>query len=497
MPAPRAPVAALCAAGLALIGQLASLAAAAPPPPGNGTQRCGASGHQTASITIDTRTQYQEIDGFGVSEAFQRAEDVLGKDGLSAANRDYVLDLLFSLDKGAGFTILRNGIGSSNSSAGNLMNSIEPASPGAPGDPPHYVWDGYDSGQFPLAQQAYARGLQKLYGDAWSAPGYMKTNGDENGGGYLCGVANTSCATGSWMQAYADYLVQWARFYHESGVAVTNLGFLNEPQLAASYAGMLSDGAQAADFIRVLARTIDASGLDLAINCCDGIGWEQQEQMMAGLAAGPDPAEAYLSVVTGHGYSSPPDFPLTTSRKTWVTEWCDLSGQFTPWTFYADAGPGEGMTWARHVQVALVDAGVSGFLYWIGAENSTTNSALINLLGNDVVPSKRFWAMAQFSRFVRPGARRVEAASSAPSLLFASAFANTDGALAVQVISNATAAYHVSLSVGEPSPPGATAQPYITNNAHNLTALAPLPVEADGSFRAVIPARSMMSFVIG
>jgi O-glycosyl hydrolase len=77
------------------------------------------------------------------------------------------------------------------------------------------------------------------------------------------------------MQAYADYLVQWARFYKQSGVKVTNIGFLNEPEFAASYAGMLSDGIQAAGFIRILAKTIKASGMNLEINCCDGIGWEE------------------------------------------------------------------------------------------------------------------------------------------------------------------------------------------------------------------------------
>lgn len=85
---------------------------------------------------------------------------------------------------------------------------------------------------------------------------------------------------------------------------------------------------------------------------------------MAGLQAGQDPAEACLSVVTGHGYSSPPNFPLTTCKKTWLSEWADLSGQYTPCTFYSAAnGPGEGITWARHIQIAIVDANVSGFLY--------------------------------------------------------------------------------------------------------------------------------------
>lgn len=129
----------------------------------------------TATIKVDVSTKYQELDGFGCSEAFQRAEDILGKEGLSKSNQNYVLDLLFSEDKGAGFTILRNDIGSSNSSKSNFVKSIEPKSPGSPKAKPHYVWNGYDSGQFPLSQDAYKRGLQTLYADAWSAPGMDMT----------------------------------------------------------------------------------------------------------------------------------------------------------------------------------------------------------------------------------------------------------------------------------------------------------------------------------
>lgn len=421
------------------------------------------------SVIVNKDIQYQEVDGFGVSEAFQRAFDIYGKEGLSPENTKYVLDLMFSEEHGAGFTILRNGIGSSNSSDSNFMNSIEPTSPGSPTARPHYIWDRNNSGQFPLAQQAYARGLQTLYGDAWSAPGYMKTNNDENNGGYLCGVTNTSCATGDWKQPYANYLVEWARFYKESGVEVTNIGFLNEPQEDVTYASMLSDGTQAADFIRVLAKTIKRSGLDLKINCCDGVGWEQQESMLPGLYAGPDPAINYLSVITGHGYSSAPNFTLSTHLKTWLTEWADLSGDYTPYTFYDNGGPGEGYTWARNIQTAFVSANVSAFLYWEGAENSTSNSCLINMIGDTVIPTKRFWAFAQFSKFARPGARRIEASSS-DSLLTVSSFVNRDGIVATQVVSMATTDYTIELQI-KGCDDTSWATPYLTNNAHNLTRL--------------------------
>ena len=261
----------------------------------------------------------------------------------------------------------------------------------------------------------------------------MKTKYDENDGGYLCGVTNETCASGNWMQAYANYLGQYARFYKESGVEFTHLDFLKEPEFAATYASMPSNGTQAANFIRVLAKTVKKSSLNLKIHCCDSIGWDDQEAMMAGLKAGSDPAINYLDVVAGHGYDSSPTYPLSTNKKTWLTEWADLTGDFTPYTFYENGGPGEGLTWASHIQVALRDAGTSGFLYWIGAENLTTKSALINLINNEVIPSKRFWAFAQFSKFVRPGARRIEAVSSQANITVSS-FKNNNGRIITQLL---------------------------------------------------------------
>lgn len=464
----------------------------------------------TASISVNAASRYQEVDGFGCSEAFQRAEDVLGKYGLSPENQDYLLDLMFSEERGAGFTILRNGIGSSSSSASNFMNSIEPDSPGSPTAPPHYVWDHYNSGQFPLSQKARARGLPFIYADAWSAPGFMKTNDNNDFGGYLCGVTNETCESGDWKQAYADYLVQYWKFYIESGVKVTHIGFLNEPQLNTSYASMQSDGTQAADFIRVLGRTVEREGIDVKLTCCDGVGWKEQEAMMAGLQAkGEDgrSAEDYLSVITGHGYSSAPDFPLSTELKTWETEWADLSGEaWDPYTFYQDGSAGEGMTWANRIQTAFVDAHVSAFLYWIGAENSTTNSALINLLGNEVVPSKRFWAFASFSKFVRPGAIRIDATSS-NSELTVSAFENTNGVVSMQVISSAATDTEIEVSFAEAhghphwinrwgGGPATTVVPYLTDNENDLAPQKAISVGRDGKFKAIVPAKSLVNFVV-
>ena len=452
------------------------------------------------SISVNADQQFQEVDGWGCSQAFQRAEDLLGKYGLSPKNITYLLDLMYDVEKGAGFTILRNGLGSSNNSAVNFMNSITPSppSPLSPSTPLNYTWDAYATGQLPLSLAARQRGLPYIYGDAWSAPGYMKTNNDTNNGGYLCGVSNATCATGDWKQAYADYLVQYYRYYEASGVKLTHLGFLNEPSFAPAYASMQSNGTQAAEFIRVLGETVKREGIDVKLTCCDDYGWQQQEALMAGLQAKDSSGksgEDYLSVITAHGYASPPNFTLSTSKKVWQTEWADLNGQprWTPHVFWNVSGQGEGLTWASRIQTAFTHGNVSAFLYWIGAENATSNSALITTLGDSVYPSKRFWTFAQFSKFVRPGARRIWAQSTEP-LVNVTAFKNTNGVIAVQALSNATTDYTVDVHLGSCGA-NSWAIPYVTNNDNDLTKWKPIWINGDGYFQGYVPARSLVSWV--
>jgi hypothetical protein len=144
---------------------------------------------QSQRITVDLTKNYQTIDGFGFSGAFRRANLLVN---LQGSKQREVLDLLFNTTTGAGFSILRNGIGSTPNSNNDYMNTILPKCPSKPADVtinyPGYVWDGKDSGQLFLSQRAQEYGVKTFYANAWSAPGCMKTNGQDTNGGTLCGV---------------------------------------------------------------------------------------------------------------------------------------------------------------------------------------------------------------------------------------------------------------------------------------------------------------------
>ena len=152
---------------------------------------------------------HQKIEGFGYSTAFQRPVWI---QNLPEKARDEVVNLLLDPTVGAAPSILRLGIGGSPTATGDKMLSIQPTDPGGPDAEPKYVWDGSDSGQVWFAKEAQKRGVTNFYANAWTAPGYMKTNGIYNNGGTLCGLQGTSCASGDWRTAYAKYLVQYAKF---------------------------------------------------------------------------------------------------------------------------------------------------------------------------------------------------------------------------------------------------------------------------------------------
>lgn len=433
--------------------------------------------HAATTVTVDGAKRHQTIDGFGFSEAFGRGEIMHGSQGLSAPKQREILDLLLSRSTGAGMSILRLGIGST------AANSIQPTDPGGPNATPRYVWDRDDESQVWLAQQAKAYGVNRFYANAWSAPGYMKTNGDEANGGTLCGLAGTSCASGDWRRAYANYLVQYTKFYAQEGIRITDIGFTNEPDYTADYSSMRFTPAQAAEFVKVLGPV--AAGLKVA--CCDSFGWDHQGEYTKAIEADAT-ARRIVATHTGHTYASPITGPLPTSRRTWMSEW---SPNGTTWNENWDDGSGyDGMTIAKAVHTALTTGKVNGYVYWYGASVGTTRG-LIQMDGDNYRVSKRLWAVVNYSRFIRPNATRIDATSSGDLQL--SAFRNTDGTLAVVALNTGTSANSVSYALKNVA--ARTATPYLTNTTGNTTAQSPVRVTG-GTFTATVPARSLITYRI-
>ncbi|WP_225993096.1 glycoside hydrolase family 30 protein [Actinomadura rudentiformis] len=445
----------------------------------------------TTTGRVDFSARAQTIDGFGFSQAFQRAAVMRGARGLPPAKQREVLDLLLSRQKGAGLSILRLGIGSSADDVYDHMRSIQPVDPGGPDAPPKYVWDGDDGGQVWLAKEAKAYGVKRFYADAWSAPGYMKDNGTDSNGGTLCGLAGTNCASGDWRRAYANYLVQYAKFYRKEGIAITDLGFTNEPDLTVSYASMRFTPAQAVEFTKVLGPVVRRSGLPMRLACCDVAGWKEQRPYTEAIEADPQ-ARRWIATYTGHPYVSPVTEPQPVAdqrrRHVWMSEW---SPNGTTWNENWDDGSGyDGFTVAEDVHRTLTTGNANAYVYWFGASLGTTRG-LIQLDGENYRVSKRLWAVAAYSRFIRPGAARVAASVADPALKI-SAFRNRDGSRVVQILNSGTTATRADLSIGR----AGRAAAYLTDTAHSLERTGAVTTGPGGRLTARLAPRSLTTIVL-
>ncbi|KAI1437891.1 glycoside hydrolase family 5 protein [Xylaria sp. CBS 124048] len=436
---------------------------------------------QTA-ITVDVGTTYQRIDGFGFSQAFGRATEF--QDAPSATQKS-ALDFLFDTTTGAGFSIIRNRIGS-----GGTGDSIEPNDPGSPSATPDYIWDGNDSGQVWFSQQAMSYGVKTIYADAWSAPGFMKTSGDEATPGYLCGSTGHSCTSGDWQQAYANLLVKYVQLYSSIGIPITHLGFLNEPDYVVSYSQMqISPNAQEAiSFIPILRKSVDAANLDVSLTCCDAVGWDMQSTYTTALVEAN--STAYLDIITSHSYASDAVSPLSqTSLPKWNTE----GGPSTPFTttWYSSNTDNEGFFWANKVAVAMVDAELSAYLFWEGFEIQQTQSAshLVDATdGTHPVASGILWAFAMWSRHIRPGAHRV-ATSGSLSDTITGAFENTDGSVVVVFTNSGTSSQSANVSFSGFTP--STASAWVTDEG-NTFADTPASLSS-GAVTVSVPAHGVVT----
>ena len=130
---------------------------------------------------------------------------------------------------------------------------------------------------------------------------------------------------------------------------------------------------------------------------------------------------------------------------------------------------------------------------------------MILLRKDEVRVSKRLWAFAQYSRFVKPGAIRIDASiahadesANTTQPFLATAFRNEDGGFAVQVINNGT--MNDCVEIQGLNSTGRLLRRYLTNDEYDLTKMN-INVETGGSdcsgdIVGTIPAKSMMSFVL-
>jgi len=152
------------------------------------------------------------------------------------------------------------------------------------------------------------------------------------------------------------------------------------------------------------------------------------------------------------------------------------------------------MTWAQQIHTALTTSNCSAYLYWVATQDlkqgGATNEKMVLVDSGTYTVSKRLWAFAQYSRYIRPGAIRVGATGSG---LSCSAFVNLDGSLVVPCLNTGSSANAATISVKGFTATAVTA--WVTSNTQEMVS-TPATLGSDGSVSGSVGGRSLVTFVL-
>ena len=147
---------------------------------------------------------------------------------------------------------------------------------------------------------------------------------------------------------------------------------------------------------------------------------------------------------------------------------------------------------ARQIHADLVDGNVSGWHFWqfVGTP-PYAHCALIY----EGALTKRAWALANWSRFVRPGFARVAATAHPQEGVLTSAFADPKSGRVVIVFVNATNDEVTSSVVVSHAAMAEHWKAWATSAELSLQPIAALRPVSNGQLRATLPARSVVTLV--
>ncbi|MEV7095981.1 ricin-type beta-trefoil lectin domain protein [Amycolatopsis sp. NPDC051045] len=232
-----------------------------------------AAGTGTGGVTVNVNenTTYQQFEGAGASFTDSAAWLLNSSNLLSASTRNQVMQKLFDPNAGIGISFLRNPIGASDIARYSYTFDDVPAGQTDPNLAKFSI--AHDQTDvLPLTKQALQLNPQiKVMASPWSAPPWMKDNDS-----YLLGWVESQ-----FYPAYAQYFVKYVQAYQAAGVPINYLSVQNEPTCCASYPSTNWNGAGLAYFTKNnLLPALRNAGLSTKVLALDW-NWDQYQSFAA------------------------------------------------------------------------------------------------------------------------------------------------------------------------------------------------------------------------
>jgi O-glycosyl hydrolase len=399
------------------------------------------------TIKVDDIVKYQKVQGFGAALTDSSAW-LISK--LPASSRDALLKRLFDPSTGIGLSMVRLPMGASDFTAtGNYSYDDMPAGQTDPKlsrfsvqhDKPYII---------PQLRQALALNPSlKVTATPWSPPGWMKTSGSMIGG----------TLKDEYSAAFADYFVKFIQAYGKAGVPISYVTPQNEPLNAPTWPGTALTPSQEIKLVQQMGQAFAANHLSTKILAWDH-NWDVPSYPESIFN---HPATSDYAVGTGwHIYSGSPIYQTLTHN--------DYPGKES---YLTEATGGD---WQAGNQVAFHDAldtwvingtrnWANGVMLWNialdpdkGPLNSDTNGigicrglVTIDPAKGSVTYNADYHALAQVSRFVKPGAHRIYSNTFGAGSIENVAFQNPDGSKVLVAYNDSNAATTFSVADGTQS----------------------------------------------
>ena len=427
------------------------------------------------NCTVDWNAMGQRIDGFGASSAWQPTWNQSEANLFFSTNNGllYTNSLgAISTNNGIGLSLLRNHIAYAGStSASAVPTTVETT----------------------IMQKAQALGA-RVWSTPWTPPaGFKSTNdyydsskatdGGIDGGSYLGSGNNITNV--NYASQLANYVASMKNTY---GVNLYAVSIQNEPDAdVTSYEACQWSALQIHDFVTNLYSALNAKGVgSTKIILPEDENWRTNLLVaaLADPAVGPD-----VGIVACHNYDgSPPEdipAPLPTytspNAATWETEVSLLSG--------SDDSITNAIYWAGRVHYFMTVAQANAWHYWwLMAGDSTGNESLTDA---NASPTKRMFALGQFSRFVRPNFYRIGATNYGGALVSAYKDSASPGFAIVAINPEPTNILESFTLANFPS--ASIATPWITSSNLSLAPQSPIVI-TNLSFSYSLPAMSVVTF---
>jgi O-glycosyl hydrolase len=447
----------------------------------------------------------QTIEGFGINDMYASA-------ALPAS--------LFDATNGIGLTILR--LGMDTAGMGNLQSSSMTAD----------------------IKTVNAAG-GKVIGSVWSPPASCKSNTMTNNGGHLnagtcyttwattitnfastnklyaMGVANepefASCGTaepcnGNYPTAVytATEMVNFVKvvgpMLQAKGVKVIapepsewNHLWSNQSACGSEPSGLKSsdplgcgcfvwNGTTPTGAGATTATCMTAAMANCSSTCTSGGGYDYGHALHADATAW-----AAFDIVGTHEYDDQTAIawggttPFTKDKEVWMTEMAGVK-------WWYEQGPStdinDGVVVAQWIHSALVVGEVSAWLWWAYVPPNPDNEGLVLMDGT--TDTKRHYTLGNFSKFIRPGSKRLNVSGSPPANVLVSAYSGSNGTIIV-AINSGMSMVSVPIGISGGTAP-ASCTPYLTSSSMNLTAQTAVPVTG-GSLMASLTGPSVTTFV--